>query len=337
MKSIIKLSTYLKHGKDLNVIYEKIKCVNNVSGLYRFTLVEVLIALGVIGVVAALTIPVFSENMNQYSLTKAQYEFEIKMTEALHQMMINNALSGYATNDAFADEFAKYIKIQKRCASSNLTQCFVSKFTNGNDKEISTSTLTAGTSIGQSTNSTSTVGLVFLDGTTALIAFKPDCDWVNPYNQGKKADIEISSCLALVYDINGLKKPNKIGKDIKLINASISDCDGVQIGSFCVGGGDVSYDFFGTFYNEMYEYTANNYWAGADKACSDLGMRLPNLSELNSLYTYNSSHANALNMSDIYWSSDEANAMQTSCMNFQDGSEYTVWKEVGSIKVRCIK
>ena len=77
--------------------------------VFAFTLAEVLITLTIIGIVAAFTIPTLMANVTQRVFTSAQDVALKKITEATNQMKTNDALSGYATTDAFADEFLKYI------------------------------------------------------------------------------------------------------------------------------------------------------------------------------------------------------------------------------------
>ena len=86
-----------------------------------FTLAEVLITLSIIGVVASFTIPQLVKNMNDYAFSKSQEITFAKIKEATSEMKSNSDLDGYATNDAFADAFQKYMKINKRCAAEELS------------------------------------------------------------------------------------------------------------------------------------------------------------------------------------------------------------------------
>ena len=63
-------------------------------------------------------------------------------------------------------------------------------------------------------------------------------------------------------------------------------------GGLCIAAGDTAYSSINTCsdttwdsYGATNPYCATNYWAGAKKKCSEQGMRLPNQTELNTIYT----------------------------------------------------
>ena len=92
--------------------------------------------------------------------------------------------------------------------------------------------------------------------------------------------------MAYMVDVNGKKGPNRVGKDIELSSGvAFSTCDN-PIGDMCWSTefaptaidtcNDTTYDKNGT----ANSYCANNYWAGAIKACKDKGMELPTRAQL---------------------------------------------------------
>ncbi|MDD3437608.1 MAG: DUF1566 domain-containing protein, partial [Candidatus Gastranaerophilales bacterium] len=88
-------------------------------------------------------------------------------------------------------------------------------------------------------------------------------------------------------------------------------------------------------------YCAENRWAGAKKACADLGWHLPSDAELTSIYittTKNSGIKSLLNMSTIlsYWSSSEYNAYNAWFRRFSYGYHNGTSKD-NTCNVRCVK
>ena len=301
--------------------------------LKSFTLVEVLITLTIIGIVAALTIPQLVKNMSDYEFSKAQSVTLAKIKEATNQMKSNDVLAGYATNELFADEFQKYMKVVRRCDSSTLTKCFPAKFKTNDGTEIDTATLTAGTALGPTNSSAPTVGLGLVNGTAIILALKPvanaACDRIDPTDNTS----DTASCLSFLYDVNGFASPNVVGKDIGAINVdlSASTCSGFKAGAVCISAANVS---IVPISEDPYN-SSNNYWAGAEKACSDIGMRLPTLAEKDIIIA---NKASLTGLSGYYWSAVEFNAPQGAIMwNSADGGQGWDYRNVSIYKARCVK
>jgi len=237
-----------------------------------FTLAEVLITLTIIGAVAAMTIPQLVKNMNDYAYGKSKDTFDMKITEAMNQMKTNNVMDGYANNEKFVDVFQKYMKISKRCTASNLTDCFPAKIYATDGKEVDTAAkLKTGKDFGKSTYTAALSAVQFTNGTSALIAYDPACVAADPFNNQASA----TTCLSILYDVNGYSKPNKAGKDIKMFNVD-------QLGTavaFTIGGVDFGAPFFADPIT-LADCNANkaalgisacspawDVWAGAVKAC----------------------------------------------------------------------
>src|SRR5574344_1287216 len=85
-----------------------------------FTLAEVLITLGVIGVVAAITIPTLMNNTNDKELDTAKTTMNAKILEGLNQMRVNDAHTGYNTSEEFANALKKYMKVTQVCSNSDI-------------------------------------------------------------------------------------------------------------------------------------------------------------------------------------------------------------------------
>ncbi|MDD3436488.1 MAG: DUF1566 domain-containing protein, partial [Candidatus Gastranaerophilales bacterium] len=80
-------------------------------------------------------------------------------------------------------------------------------------------------------------------------------------------------------------------------------------------------------------------WAGAKKACADLGMHLPSDAELTSIYTTttkNSGIKSLLNMSGNYWSSSEDYSYYAWLRYFPSGGHGIGSKDKAGY-VRCVR
>ena len=265
-------------------------------GRSAFTLAEVLITLSIIGIVAALTIPSMIENHNNKAWKTAKDLWDKKLVEATRQMNIDGVMTGVANStEDYMNYFKKYVKVIKTCENDKLENCYAPKFVQTGDKEteVEVSSLTTADSLGQKDWGTNTMGFVIADGTTVVMAYNPNCSSVDPFSkEGQNGQV---GCMSMLIDVNGKKGPNRVGDDIQLKNATISDCD-MKFGDQCIaasdiypitpintcdGSADLDYDDRGSTNNSC----ATNYWAGAKKACGE-GMRLPTLQELTDVATY---------------------------------------------------
>lgn len=249
-----------------------------------FTLAEILITLAIIGVVAALTIPTLILENQQKGWNTASTLFERKMEEALKIMNTQQILSGYSSTEDFVTELSNHLKIIKTCKNDELTSCFEEKVYWGDEnEEIEISSLSTASNFGQNDWNTNLIGIQLANGTSGIIAYNPNCKQ-DPYNN--KANV--NGCIAILYDTSGNSKPNTQNKDLRSINVA-------QLGnkfacSFKVGNTCWSPTIaFQPLTNaqcrevappESCNYSENDYWAGAYKACKDIGGRLPSESEL---------------------------------------------------------
>ena len=255
-----------------------------------FTLAEVLITLAIIGIVAVLTIPTLVQNFQTRSWDTASEVFQRKLEESLKVMNVQGTLAGYTTTEAFVDELSKHIKITRICENDDITTCFADKVTWGTEnEEVEMSDVKRASHFGQETWGTNTVGVQFANGVNAVIAYNPteSCKQ-DPYSN----QITGTSCLAILYDVDGFKNPNTQNKDLRSINVS------------SLGGSSCSFEVGGICFGALFKPTAltaaeceaqkgelginecffgADYWAGAVKACADQGKRLPTDAELTTL------------------------------------------------------
>ena len=267
-----------------------------------FTLAEVLITLGIIGVVATMTIPSLITNHQQRSMDTTANVFNRRLGEALKIMNSQSSLAGHNSTKNFVSELSRHIKIIKICDNSELGNCFASEFST-TDTTYKVDDLKLSSNLNQNANyGTETVGVVFGDGVTALIAYNPNANQDPFSNQivgvtsggaGSGKSIGLSTnALAILYDVTGTANPNMFGadasgklKDIRGLNVSI------KIGSdFVILDENYSYVDCRASNSDSPDFkyctyigVATDYSAGAKKACDDIGMKLPNFSEAVSL------------------------------------------------------
>ena len=269
--------------------------------------------------------------------------FERKFGEAIKLMNVQSNLEGYETTQEFIEAFKKYMKIVKVCNKPE--DCFSKKIKQADGNFLQTSELTTAEKLGRPQFNTNTVGLIFADGITAVLAYNPT---VTPNDNGEvvtfssseygksSRSVKVSTnAISMVYDVNGYTKPNTNGKDILGINSNIggkgTDCE--QKGDLCVTDLGTNYKAIPCLANTGVnpewcgtpsEYT-NDYWAGAKKACADIGMRLPSQQELKQIYTLGT--VDDSNSANKYWTSEAMGFYQGAFMvDFADGVKKNAWK-----------
>ena len=193
------------------------KKYDNYSTL-AFTLSEVLISLAILGIIAILTLPPVVENHKNKQWNTSANVFQSKLTIVLKQMLSNGDLNSFSeTHDFVAKGLKKYIKIDKICDETKLTECFGESFITANNETVNTAELTQALNLGHENWDTKTVGIIFSNGISAIMAYNPN----HEYYQDYIGELNISNLLAAVYDINTFKTPNSQTKDIRTWNAEI--------------------------------------------------------------------------------------------------------------------
>ena len=171
-----------------------------------FTLAEVLITLGIIGVVAALTIPTLVRNYNEYVTVNKVKKFYSTMNKAYQRSMVDNGradewkVNNGASNTSatqLMSYFKPYLKISKDCGT--ISGCLgyknVIKYLNGMDY-----------------TNYDTDSWYY-----KLILADNSIMWIRSSNSTycKELNGNIShTCGIFFYDVNRIKGPNTIGKDI---------------------------------------------------------------------------------------------------------------------------
>ena len=188
-----------------------------------FTLAEVLITLGIIGVVAAITLPVLLSNVDQKVKAERVTNIKQKLSKVTDKMAVQSGLMGYDSTDAFVKEMQRHMKIAKVCDNAHLDDCWPSKEVALDDAgktwEISKTKTAKNLKIQKADGDdwSDTVGIVTGDGTSMILSYNKGCTFDVDKEGLKSGDSKGSisnslNCLAGVFDWNGCKKPNKLAK-----------------------------------------------------------------------------------------------------------------------------
>jgi len=254
-----------------------------------FTLAEVLITLGIIGIVAAMTIPTLVADYQERSFNTAASVFERRLGEALKVMNSQQTLAGHTSTESFVNELKKHIKVTKTCANDKLMDCFESEvFWGDNAEAVDMTVVKKAKNFGQKDwQESNVIGVQFANGVSALIAYNKDAKQ-DPYSNqivnisgstnGKKGSVSLgTTALAILYDTNGFKSPNKSSKDLRSINVTklgkgcFAEANGVCLAmqpqkptpvtkAECEQLKTDGYGINACFYDD-------DYWAGAVKLC----------------------------------------------------------------------
>ena len=202
--------------------------------LSAFTMAEILLSLTIIGVVAAITLPSLTGNINERTWNTQRKALYARLSQAIPLM---GSINGYGTLDDTSDNVAetfitaglsKVLKINNICDNSNLKDCGLpEKMTPFAGSVIDfpktlASLNIANTSVyesatGQSYSQLDTKAAAFetANGESIAVYYNPECtsflaETAMIYSQKKM-------CANFVYDLNGSKGPNTFGKDIGII------------------------------------------------------------------------------------------------------------------------
>ena len=210
-------------------------CVALQGDKLGFTVAEVLITIGIIGVVAALTIPTLVNNYQTRSWNISSSNFEAKFGEALKIMNTQHSLSNLGTTERFVNELQKHMKVAKVCNNEKLTLCFPDEISYSLDvvdialkkyvgeiKNINPDEMLTSAALGQKDWNTNTMGVQFANGVSAILAYNPKCS-ANPFDvnavtvSGDKENITFGTdCVAMIYDVTSNAEPNTLNKDIRM-------------------------------------------------------------------------------------------------------------------------
>ncbi len=294
---------------------------------------EVLITLGIIGVVAALTLPALLTNIQSKVRAERSRSVQYKFSLATEKMARLNLIGPYDSTDAFVDELQKHLKISKRCNASNLRGCWPYDTVDlGNGETWDISKTKTGKQLGMNKDddndyTSDNVGIVTADGTPMILSYNKKCKAIDSLEKlswtttdNKPLSNSSASCVAAVYEINGTGKPNKLSNDVVLFNANkLGNACAFEVNGKCFGAPFApnplplkecmaQQDKLGI--KVCLYYT--DYWAGAVKQCGGVS-KMPTAGDLaklaSQLYKGNPSIGAKEYKRDIQWDQDAATAL----------------------------
>jgi len=161
-----------------------------------FTLVEVLIVLGIIGIIAAFTIPVVISNANNTKFISALQKASNTFANAVNASQVDVKMESwdfsFPTETLVETYLVPYLNIAKNCKMGTGGECFANKYTfkdGGEDIDYD--------------NSSDYYKFITNDGISIAIKGIQGCTGDNP-----------SVCIEYIVDVNGVEPPNKWGKDV---------------------------------------------------------------------------------------------------------------------------
>ena len=237
----------MKHNFTLNIdathvdTYDNIRCavftltesathVTHFDNIRKaaFTLAEVLITLGIIGIVAAMTMPTLIANYkNKVLVNQAKNSYSL-LSNALMLSKSRNGYDSYGdlfnnsrTDDEIIDILSKDLKMTKIC-KANKGGCINWK------TKYKKKTYRNGKTVYQDLTKKSSA--VLSDGSVVMLNtfnHNGDCNWVHSYNKvddkgnpvkdGNGNNIVINNpetrCGHIIIDVNGAKGPNQLDAD----------------------------------------------------------------------------------------------------------------------------
>lgn len=187
-----------------------------------FTLAEVLITLGIIGIVAAITIPVLNNYFSELSTASSVKKVQSILSQALTQYASDNGCLGNLANCGLFNNGATeteaghlaawnalkpYLKVIKDCGTQTNQGCFTP---NINYLWLNKSNASYDY-LGNLDNMNMAKGIL-ADGISIWIDDYAD-NCITDRTDGSGTSPLSNACAQLIIDINGNKNPNQSGKD----------------------------------------------------------------------------------------------------------------------------
>lgn len=295
-----------------------------------FTMAEILLSLTIIGVVAAITLPSLTGNINERTWNTQRKALYARMAQG---MPLIDSLNTYSTAEEFVTgALSKVYKINNICDKDHIEDCGIpdkivtldaktmdmpNTLSALNDKFTDLSVTVEDDWSGSYTQKdTEAAAFETQNGESIIIFYNPSC----AADMGETSDFYTQSkvCLNFIYDLNGNKGPNTVGKDIGFLTAFYpSDSEIVApLPTHQAASKSTTFD-------------------SASALCNDLGAeyRLPNSLELSSMFTNQKLIGIA---SGTYWSSSMISADEAQYQSFTTGRRNIRPKSEKHF-VRCVR
>jgi len=335
---------YVAEGNQNNVLTYSITNLLTVKTQCAFTMAEILLSLTIIGVVAAITLPSLNGNINERTWNTQRKALYARMSQAISLMPslnsygVSDGVGSSLTNvaDTATETFitaglSKVLKINNVCDPEHLADCGIVD----NYKTLDGGTLnftgarslgwlngfsSIGTSLGIKTKPKS-AAFETANGESVLVDYNPYCQIdLGSFAYSMDYYVQTRMCVNFLYDLNGKKGPNTVGKDIGFISI-LYPTDSVVVAPM-----PSTKDVARTTYSE------------ASKACTSYNpdYRMPNFEELSSIF-YNKKYIGSGSFENETYRSSSLNPNNTvRTINFASGLNTNVVKNESHL-VRCVK
>ena len=175
-----------------------------------FTLAEVLITLGIIGVVAAMTMPTLINNINKKHWITG-YKKAFSELSQIHQLLNSETGGSYMAECNDFDDvclknlFAEKMKVVEYCKETVPNKCQESStYLNGKTRGINQST------------DVNDIWPTIVTASGYSVKFRFHINDCRDYSDNYPT--QLLTCGWMQIDVNGLKRPNVVGKDIYFLN-----------------------------------------------------------------------------------------------------------------------
>ena len=197
-----------------------------------FTMAEILLSLTIIGVVAAITLPSLTGNINERTWNTQRKALYARISQAVALLPNVNSYGSpdnwedTATESFLTAGLSKVLKINNICDNEHLSDCgFPSKIIPYSGSKITSIPRTMyewhdGVSCSEkSVNIPNTKAAAFetANGESVLAYYNPRCLNLINYADTWSNAFYKRICVNLIYDLNGKRGPNVMGKDIGFI------------------------------------------------------------------------------------------------------------------------
>ena len=301
-----------------------------------FTMAEILLSLTIIGVVAAITLPSLTGNINERTWNTQRKTLFARFSQAIPLM---GSINGYADAETFvAAGLSKVLKINNICDPEHIADCGITsnintlkganfsisvpfKLSELNSEMVSYTTSLADAS-NYSADDSEAVAFETQNGESILLHYMPGC--VAEMQETTAYYVMPKICVNMIFDMNGLKGPNTVGKDIGILSVLYPVDSSVVSPYPNINDADNSADM-----------------TDALKICKsqDEEYRLPTRDEMASLFV-NKKLLGILDAgasaSSLYWTSSIVSTQRAWAQSMISGRR-TPYDRSTALSVRCVK
>lgn len=224
-----------------------------VKSNFGFTLAEVLITLGIIGVVAAITMPALINKINDTVYENQRKVAESKLSQAISMLYSKGILDEVNSTEEFVNSLRTELKISKICNEDELSSCFVEdispsstsstllgliippayaiKVTPNTRPQSQNKISLSNLSLMLTKNNTpinNLAGVITTDGTNIIIGYEPDClnsQLVQPENRPEGV---LKMAATNIAGLNSAEQPKSRYNDKRACVGALIDANGFK-------------------------------------------------------------------------------------------------------------